>query len=124
MGADSRGSEGVVRSLRAQDPLQGAPGGVFARCPGGGLAPGEGPVGQAVVGGVRGGVLDRDIWAGRAATGQIIDILDGRDAAEVRRWAPVPAAMVDRFRRGGLCGPPRGLPQGHRVAARRRRLGG
>ena len=31
------------------------------------------------------------------------------------------AAVVDGFRRGGLCGPPRGLPQRRLVAARRRR---
>ena len=46
-----------------QTPVQGAPGGVFARRPGGGGAPGEGAVEKAGVGvprpGVRGGVLDR-----------------------------------------------------------------
>ena len=71
MGADPRRPEGVLRSLRAQGPVQGAPGGVFARRPGGGRAPGEGAVEKAGVvvprPGVRGGVLDRADGAGGAA---------------------------------------------------------
>ena len=33
VGADPRRPEGVLRSLRAQRPVQGAPGGMFARAP-------------------------------------------------------------------------------------------